>query len=461
MKMLRWGKWLGKAFLAFGIGLPLVVIGTSNLFLISPKGRTYVASLIQRKTQLETTVQSCTWSPWNGFTIHGLLVEQPVPLRKAIPKPLLTAQSIRIHPDWRALLGRKILIRGIEIVKPALSVPIELMSQISEQPAADVSTLAASELPQIALALAANGNPNLPSSTAPKTDAEDGVAKKNPPAKAKSVTELRTPTVSLTFTDAQFDIVSAMMGKTLYRISRINGGLPIGGEAANSEFVMSGYRILGNRIPGRVKLPVKWQAPVLSFTVTDGAMSGIHFRAEARIALRPGIPFVVGVVLPKQDDLEIAPSDAVSARIGSLAGQGQITGHFLAPSSWKGQGIVQAKSLDAVFGEQTAHFEQGQAIVIFQNGALRCMDARLMGEAVTLMGNGAILTDGRAAGNARIVAAPETLAAISKFTQPASSALQLTPLSTAQRAALDLQVFGRPGTFYYKPNPAAEPLPLK
>lgn len=77
------------------------------------------------------------------------------------------------------------------------------------------------------------------------------------------------------------------------------------------------------------------------------------------------------------------------------------------------------------------------------------------------MGNGAILTDGRVAAIARIVAAPETLLAISKFAQPATSELRLTPLSTPQRAALDMQFFGQPGNFFYQPNPATKPFPLK
>jgi len=89
------------------------------------------------------------------------------------------------------------------------------------------------------------------------------------------------------------------------------------------------------------------------------------------------------------------------------------------------------------------------------------VDARLTGEETTVMGNGAMLTDGRTAAIARIVAAPDTLLAISRFTQPSSSEPELTPLSTPQRAALDLRFFGQPGNFLYQPNPAAPPLPLE
>jgi hypothetical protein len=122
---------------------------------------------------------------------------------------------------------------------------------------------------------------------------------------------------------------------------------------------------------------------------------------------------------------------------------------------------VQANSLDTIYAGQSAHFARGQAIIVFRNGALRCVDARLEGEEATVMGNGAVLTDGRVAAIARFVAAPDTLLAISKFTQPATLELQLTPLSTPQRSALDMQFFGQPGNFFYQPNPAAKPFQLE
>jgi hypothetical protein len=457
MRRRSWGKHLGKAALAIGIGLPLLAFGITNLFLVSPMGRTYVASRIQRTIQLETSIQGCTWSPWNGFTVHGLLIKQPAPLRKAMSKPLLTAETIRIHPDWRALLERKISIKGIEILKPDLSVPIELMSQIPTQPIAtdpppQIPSLAAASPPHQEPALAAN---DIPGGAAPASP-QKGAPNPKAPTAGKPLAEIRIPTVWITFTDARLEIVSAMVEEPLYRVSRIDGG-----KAAGSELAVSGVSFLGNRIPEKVVIPVKWHPPVLSLGVRDGAISGISIHAEAQIALTPGIPFLIGAVLPKQDKREIAPSEEISARIGSVVGKGRFMGQLLAPGSWQGQAIVQANSLDTVYAGQSAHFARGQAIMVFQNGALRCVDARLAGEEATVIGNGAILTDGRVAAIARFVAAPDTLRAISRFTQPATSELQLTPLSTPQRAALDMRFFGRPGNFFYQPNPAAKPFQLE
>lgn len=115
------------AVLALAVLGPSLAFGTSNLFLASPKGRAFVAARIQRTIQLETSVQGSTWSPWNGFTVYGLLIKQPASLRKVVSAPMLTAESIRIHPDWRAMAKRRIVIRGIEIHKPDLAAkPIPL-----------------------------------------------------------------------------------------------------------------------------------------------------------------------------------------------------------------------------------------------------------------------------------------------------------------------------------------------
>lgn len=459
MSKKRWRKRLGLAVLATAVlGLPLA-FGVSNLFLISPKGRSFVAGRIQRAIQLETSVQGCTWSPWNGFTVYGLLIQQPAPLRKAITTPMLAAESIRIHPDWRALLGKKLVIRGVEIDKPHLTAAIELLSQI---PSAPVEPTVAAKPPDLAVVEQPPGTiPAAPPSQIPTVPQVDpAIAAKPAATPPKSPVVITDPTVWVTFTDARLSIVSAMSKEPLYRISRINGGLPISGKSAGSELVLDGIRVWGNSIPGAVKIPVKWQAPVLGLGVIDAGVFGIDCKLEAQIGFTPGFPFLIGGVIPKQEGREIVLSEAMRAKIGSIAGQGRFQGYALAPGSWQGQCLVQTLLVDAEFAGNKASFSHGQGLVMFQQGVLRCLDARLIGDDVSLLGNGMALSDGRFATHLRIVAAPENLAAISRRIQN-DSPLQLTPLSTPQRAALDMRVFGFPGQVLYQANPAAKPVLIR
>ena len=84
-----------------------------------------------------------------------------------------------------------------------------------------------------------------------------------------------------------------------------------------------------------------------------------------------------------------------------------------------------------------------------------------LGEQASIIANAAVLSDGRMAGIARIVAAPESLIAVSRFFRPDAAEPHLTPLSTPQRAALDLQIYGRPGNLLFRPDPVAAPLRLR
>lgn len=460
MKKRRWKKRLGIAILATAVLLPPIAFGISNLFLISPKGCAYIASHIQRRIALETSVQGASWSPWNGFTIYGLNIAQPAELRKAIPAPLVTVQSIRIHPVWTALLKRKLSARRIEILKPDLSIPIELLSMIPQQPAlpelaAKPPDLAAANRPPEEVPSAPGDVPAIPAPIDPLAETEV------PPIAIESVPERTVPTVWVEFTDARLKIVSAMSRKKLYRIARIDGRIPVGGGSAESELKLAGIQAMGAMISESAIVPLEWKSPMLTFGEMEGKISGLGFKLVGRIGMVPGIPFVTEFIIPKQDGREIQAGATLHAKLGSVAGRGRFQGQLVAPGSWQGQFVMQAASVDADFSGNRCHFDQGQALVVFQNGILRCIDARLTGETVSVICNAMALSDGRAAGIARIIAAPEALVAISKFTQPDASAPQLTPLSTPQRAALDLQIFGRPGSFHYQPNPMAKPIPLQ
>ena len=95
----RWRKRLGSAVLTIAVFGPPFAFSVSNLFLMSPKGCSFVTARTQRAIQHETSVQGCTWWPWAGFTVYGLLIKKPAPLRKAISTPMLAAISKRIQTD--------------------------------------------------------------------------------------------------------------------------------------------------------------------------------------------------------------------------------------------------------------------------------------------------------------------------------------------------------------------------
>jgi hypothetical protein len=74
---------------------------------------------------------------------------------------------------------------------------------------------------------------------------------------------------------------------------------------------------------------------------------------------------------------------------------------------------------------------------------ISCVDARLIGDELSLLGNGTVLADGRMAAAVRMVAPPGNIEPIVQRIFPAlEPPLSITPLSTPQRAAFDVRLSG-------------------
>ncbi len=451
--------------LLFAVSAPFLTLGLSNLYLVSPKGRMFVASEISQRIGLETTVKGSSWSPWNGITLYGMRVEQPPQLAPVLDVPFLTVESIQLTPVWKALIkNRRLLVKKIDIRKPKLNAPLELLSQIPSSPPS-VPAIAsndatnpppASEPPPIQKTATVQPQPETPLETIePIPPAEKTMASINPKK------ETDPPTVWIKFSEADVRIISTLSKKAVYEISKAGGKIPIGGRSAGNNIMIREVRCLGNEIGSDISVPLKWSSPVLEIGAIDGKIFGLDCSAKAQFSLIKGIPFQIIAAMPEQNDRELCLGEKMRAKLGKVSGKGRMQGFLGFPASWQGQCIVQSLSVDAAMMDNTANFDYCQALLIFRNGALSCVDARIIGDSISILGNATFLSDGRAAANARIIAPPESLVAISKLTQPGSSSLSFTPLSTPQRSALDLQLFGKIGEFFYKPNPRAEPIPLQ
>lgn len=459
-KLRRWKK-IGLALIALAFLLPPLAFGLSNLFLLSSKGQKFVAARITRVLPFETSVSGATWSPWNGVTLHGLRLEQPAPLKVAVREPLLTIQMIRVHPDWRQLLRKKISAKGIEIVKADLTLPAELLSQIPRKESAAPVTAAnpdlASAPPQQIPAPQATPPPptEVPPSLPPVA-----AAQQKPTVAA---TDVKTPTVWVSLKDVGIKIISGGSHNKLCEATGINGSFPVSGKSAKSAITITRMAGLGKDAPGSTKLPIAWKSPVIAIGPAETELFGLDLKVVCNTALIAGIPFKVEALVPEQKEKEIRIGAENKATLGAVTAQGMFQGYLQIPATWQGQWVAQVLSVDAeLAGGRRTHFERGQAVAVFGNGMLRCLDARLIGDDASFLANATLLTDGRLAGNARLVASPETLSALSKFTRPLTAQPpSFTALSTPQRAALDLQIFGHIGDLYYKPDPASAPLRLR
>ncbi len=438
-----------------GVLLVILAYGASNLYLMTAPGKARLGENISARLHLETSVQGASWSPWNGLTVYGIQTRQPEQLRKTIPSPFLLVRSIQVVPDWKRLLRRDFAVREISVIDPELTVPIELATLIPRQeiPPAIAANTEAKKSPATPPAAARPKRPqNAPAaSAAPHPPV--GPMPRTPPDLG--------PTAWLRIENARISIASGFTGNPPVRLNRLSGKIPLGGNPANSRLRIKALEVLGTPLMESFEIPVKWTAPMLSFQTANRAGTNIDWSAGISFALAGGIPFQIDATIPPQTDLSLTLPLAISATFGKIAMQSRLQGLLLAPGTWNGRGLAQVGDIIAKADSQTAAFRDGQALLVFQNGLLQCPDARLVGETLSFMGNAAALSDGRVAAKLRIVSAPDTLVAISRKTEPDHRAPSLTPLSTPQRSALDLEVFGSPGAFYYRSNPSAAAIPLQ
>ncbi len=438
-----------------GLLLVLLAFAASNLYLMSRPGRTRIENKISSRLHLETTIQGASWSPWNGVTIYGLHTRQPEQLREAIHAPFLLVRSIRVIPDWKRLLRRSMIIREIIVLDPELTVPLELATLIPQKetvPPAIAANLPTEKSTQ---------QPTGPTTAQPLQPTTPALP--NPPATAvpSAAPPDLGPTAWLRLDNAKITIATGFTLTNLINLKHVSGKIPLGGNAADSTVRIGQCEALGIPLVKQLEIPFRWSSPLLIFDAGRASEGQIAWSAKVAVALTGGIPFQIDTIVPPQDEKSLTLPMGFTATIGKLAMQSRLQGLILAPATWNGQGLAQVEDVTANADGQTTAFRNGQALLVFQNGLLQCPDARLVGETLSFMGNAAVLSDGRASANLRIVAAPDTLVALSRHTEPDHRAPSLTPLSTPQRAALDLGFFGAPGKYFYRSNPSAPPVPLQ
>ena len=127
----------------------------------------------------------------------------------------------------------------------------------------------------------------------------------------------------------------------------------------------------------------------------------------------------------------------------SITAATRLCGLLLAPATWQGDLVIESASPSIHLASHDAKFDRGNAVTILRGGILSCVDARLIGDELSLLGNATLLANGRVAGAARIVSAPGTLTSIASQAFPLVKETPiLTPLSTPQRSAFDLEASG-------------------
>ena len=426
---------------AIGVLLPLVAFGLSNLWLASAWGRAALASRVQQRCGLETCIGGASWSPWRGVTLRRLTIAQPAALRDLVSEPLLSIDSLRIEPVWSRLFKRQLSIRALTVDQPRLVLTVEMMSHLAQQVEAPPA------IPLAATAPAAAPAPDAtPAQPAPEVSAKPASLPAQAPAgPAAMPAATPEPTHWLRLRGATVKLQSAASGQVLLEMTDLGGDLPLAGKAASSSVTMRSLTIAGAPVLAGLRTKVSWQAPVLGFEPDPPVIrpGGLEVRCAGQLALQAGLPLQLAVELPRQGVALPLPGLDLTAEARGFMLQARFLGRLLAPGTWQGDLVISATGMVVKHPARTFVFDDGSAAAVIRGGTLACIDARLLGEDLSLLGNGTLLADGRLAAVVRVVAPPETAAAAVQRLFPQLTAVpQPAPLSTPQRVALDLSLSG-------------------
>jgi hypothetical protein len=229
----------------------------------------------------------------------------------------------------------------------------------------------------------------------------------------------------------------------LVEIADLTCDLPLSGDELQSSLSMASLKAHGNTLLTDFQAPLAWRSPVLSLHPVEATIEGIKLQFAGALALLDGLPIQLEAQIPKQPLSPLALPAGGEAKAGQIATTARFRGLLLDPATWHGDFYAEASELSLNLGEHHMDFDRATCVAVLRGGTLSCVDARFLSDNLSLLGNATLLADGRAAGVIRLVAAPDaTLGIVKRLFPDGSPAAALTSLSTPQRVACDLEVFG-------------------
>jgi hypothetical protein len=440
----RWIWWLLASLPLFCAACLICING----WLASGSGCAWMARKIQARTGLEASIGRATILPWSGVIVYDMKLLQPPALRAVVKEPLFRMDSLQLRPVWEAWWQGKMELNSITLDHPRGVLPAELVADIlrsrvavqkanpAPPPAITAPPPPVAAPPALVTPPAVPQAPVSPSPVAPP-----------PPAPAVEAPSLPlSPTGWIHVKNASFTVVAGPNAKAWFRVDGLSGSIPVSGGRAESAMEIRSIEWAGKPVLTDFRPVLEWQAPFLAVKPMEGKLSGwgdLNYQLAAKIGFLSGLPLQVEVRVPEQVPAEFQLSDRLSAKVGKLTANSRFRGLLLAPQTWQGDWVGQVKEISAKVGNHQASFDRGSGIVVLRGGVLSCVDARLVGDELSFLGNATALADGRVAAALRMVAPPGHVNGIVKRTfNHLTDPLSLTPLSTDQRTAFDLQAFG-------------------
>ncbi|WP_338686567.1 hypothetical protein [Haloferula helveola] len=183
------------------------------------------------------------------------------------------------------------------------------------------------------------------------------------------------------------DVSGGRRGESLVSFRDIDLVLPVGGsgEGFGSATVAIGQ---GELFQTDVKLGVEGEALGLRLYYLNQSEESLQITGSLSVKLIQGLPFLAGFSVRCPDTKKWSDADRLKATTGSFEGLIQAGGWGTSPSSWSGLARVVGADVEVASSSVAVRFDRVDGSFLLRQGTLQCPDLRLIGDQVSLLGNG-------------------------------------------------------------------------
>ena len=459
---------------AFVAVVTVVLFAISNLWLTSSWGCKSIADQLEVRTGLNWEIGSVKWSPWNGVTVRDVEVKQPKELQKLLDEPLLSVAKMQVKPYWRQILKGKLEPRYVEADQPNISVSAEMLIAIAQKYNAPLET------PKPKKEVVKKPSQPRPEKQSEKNEPKPQAKPRvNPKATKKPIQNKeetkRLPAalpVWLKIIDAQLRIVSASKQLELLHISGVSIETPVFGEDADGVLKIAEVKAFDQLVMESIEEKLKWRRPFLEVQDDQMDLFGLVTNLQGRVAIRKdkakAAIFQLGVHIKPQPlrQQPILEKLAMDLDADQVAAQLSVGGGIFNPLSWRGSALGAAENFHVKerHGGHSIEFSELYAPAVFGSGQLRWSGLRLVGEDISILGNGGLSSSGEVLAVTRLVASPEMAHALNGAMLgamiPGVTHSWWANLDTPDRKVRDVVLSGSLGNPMVDMTRKHEPLPL-
>lgn len=410
---------------------------------------------LKKRTRLEWSMASATWSPWGGIRLREVVAELPSQLEEKIA-PVVRVQRVEVYPYWSTVFQKRPEFREVVVEKPEGNIPIELISLLlaekgqSKQAEPILPTLPKPKDPVVPV------EPNKKDEKKPN----DKVSEKPKPQK---VEQQGSPAVEekvekslpsrIIVRNGRCRFYSMAAGQTDLLIEGFTLDLPISGPEAEGVVTSKSVSFSGQQVLGTISHVARWKEPYLDFPAQETEWQGLKFLYGGRLQLKGGTRYSVALQGQpgKMQDFEL--SEWTGGRVGIEQVKTFLVrsdGDLRRPGTWRADVLADVRGVNLVQKDRNLghRFDLGQFVAVFRQGSLQIADMRLRSERLSLLGNGIVRADGHLWSVLRVVADPEisemmTRVAVGSHLSRGWMSKWMRPMGTPDRYYRDLHFQGR------------------